>query len=309
MEGQAPISWIALRGWCLQYLGAEPRRELFRQRHLSLVTGLELTDGRKVVVKVRTAAHRIEACVRVQQHLSAAGFPCPEPLAGPAPLQGLTATAERLVAGGELLQRDRDAPHRFAELLAELTSLAPPAASLPTLDPAPPWIGWDHDHPGTWPMADDRPADLNQTPGPDWLDRLAIRVRDRLARGNRDLIVGHGDWESQNLRWKGAKPFVVHDWDSVVARPEAVLAGAAAAVFPTVGAGDCATIDETDAFLTAYEAARGRRWSRDERQICWAAGLWVRAFNAKKEMLDEADGPTVRSLLAEASERARLAGA
>ena len=37
-----------------------------------------------------------------------------------------------------------------------------------------------------------------------------------------------------NLRWNGDKLVVVHDWDSVTADSEAVLAGFAAALYSTV---------------------------------------------------------------------------
>jgi hypothetical protein len=60
------------------------------------------------------------------------------------------------------------------------------------------------------------------------------RGADRLAGLRLAPVVGHADWESQNLRWDGVRPLAVHDWDSAVAQPEAVVAG-----------------------LTAYEQARG----------------------------------------------------
>ncbi|MEV6781228.1 hypothetical protein [Streptomyces sp. NPDC051098] len=49
---------------------------------------------------------------------------------------------------------------------------------------------------------------------------------------------------------------VVHEWDSAVARPEAALAGLAAAVFPAGGPEDRpATVAETEQFLAAYARA------------------------------------------------------
>ena len=143
-------------------------------------------------------------------------------------------------------------------------------------------MGWDRTGPELWPEADDRDQDLNQHPGPGWLDHLALRVRARLTELALPLVVGHGDWESQNIRWHGRQPWVVHDWDSAVAQPEAAIAGQAAAVWPAAGGpGEAASIDQTEQFLAGYERARGRAWSPAERQACWAAGLWVRAFNAK----------------------------
>jgi hypothetical protein len=70
---------------------------LFELAHLSVVADLRLTDGREVVVKARPPADRIRGSVHVQRHLWSAGFPCPEPLAGPAPMGALTATTEAFV--------------------------------------------------------------------------------------------------------------------------------------------------------------------------------------------------------------------
>ena len=88
----------ALAAWCRRLLGAEPEAVLFRAGYLSEVTGLRLADGRGVVVKARAPSPRLLGCLRVQAALAAAGFPCPRPLAGPAPLGGLAATAEELAA-------------------------------------------------------------------------------------------------------------------------------------------------------------------------------------------------------------------
>jgi hypothetical protein len=68
-------------------------------------------------------------------------------------------------------------------------------------------------------------------------------------------------------------------------------------------------LEESDAFLMAYEQVRGHSWSVDERQVCWAAGLWVRAYNAKKATLDSDGGALLERLASEASERLCLAGA
>jgi hypothetical protein len=86
-------------------------------------------------------------------------------------------------------------------------------------------------------------------------------------------VVGHGDWESQNIRWRGRRPWVVHDWDSTVAQPEAAIAGQAAAVWPAAGGpGEAASIDQTEQFLSAYEQARSQPWTPAEREARWAAG-------------------------------------
>lgn len=298
-----------LVAWCARWLGAKPTRVLFEVAHLSRVTGLRLADGREVVVKVRPPAARIEACVDVQRHLWAAGFPCPEPLAGPCPLGTMTATAEAFVLGGTRLEPAADSPRLFAEALATLVRLAPPVASLPACTPPPAWVFWDHDEAGTWPLPDDCDDDLNRHAEPAWLEDVGRRVRRRLALCRQPPVVGHADWEEPNLRWRDRRLHVVHDWDSVVSRPEAAIAGVAAAVCPAFGGPGAATLEESAAFLRAYERARGQPWSADEWQVCWAAGLWVRAYNAKKATLRGADGVLLEPLANEAAARLRLAGA
>jgi hypothetical protein len=254
-------------------------------------------------LKARTPDARIAAGIAVQRHLHGVGFPCPEPLAGPAPLGGLSATAEAFVPGGELLAPGPDLPEHFATLLAELVRLAPPPETLPAFDP-PPWAAWRGA--ALWPPPDDRDADLNAHREPVWIDDLARHARHVLDAVDLPAVVGHVDWESQNLRWVGRQPHVVHDWDSVACLPEAVVAGSASVVFPNDGTRGTATLEEGDAFLTAYAQARGQPWSGEERSVAWAAGLWTLAFNAKKESLD-GDGPLQRRLFAERDERQRRA--
>jgi hypothetical protein len=71
--------------------------------------------------------------------------------------------------------------------------------------------------------------------------------------------------------------------------------------------GEAATVEQTDQFLAAYEQARGRPWTPAVRQACWAAGLWVQAFSAKKQHMAGGD-PDLDRLAAEVPERAPRAG-
>ncbi|WP_432173484.1 phosphotransferase [Streptomyces sp. Tue6028] len=302
--------------WCGEWLGSPPVETLFEHAHLSTVVGLRLADGREVVVKARAFEHRLAGCQEVQRRLHQAGFPCPEPLVGPkplagqGPLRGQVVTAEALVPDGSVLPPRPDAPELFAAALARLIKTAPSTADVPSLAPAPPWNGWDHDDPRPWPWPDDMDVDLNDRPGPGWLDETARRVRARLRRAALPEVVGHGDFESQNIRWNGATLHVVHDWDSAVARPEAALAGLAAAVFPLGGPKDRpATVAETERFLSGYARSRGRHWTREESEVAWAAGLWVLAFNAKKATVARPDGSAAARLTEEAAERLRRADA
>jgi hypothetical protein len=117
-----------------------------------------------------------------------------------------------------------------------------------------------------------------------------------------ETVIGHCDWIAGNLRWSGGSLLVVHDWDSVTADSEAVLAGYAAALYSTVSADELATVGETEQFLAAYCDARGRQFSADELQRSWAAGVWTRAYDAKYQ---HAAGQPV-TLLSEDEARERL---
>lgn len=268
-----------LAAWCSEHLGSLPVAELFRSGFLSAVVGLQLADGREVVVKVRPSSPRIAACAEVQRRLFEAGFPCPEPLCGPAPFGDGDATAEAYVPGGAEFPDGDCRARRFAEAFALLIALAPSPDEVPSLAPPPSWAAWNLDEAGLWPLPEDG-VDVNAVTGPEWIDRAGCCARDRLRAGTAEAVIGHCDWLVGNLRWDGTRLLVVHDWDSAVADSEAVLAGFAAALYSTVP-GANATVAETEAFLEAYCDARGRRFSADELERAWAAGVWTRVFDAK----------------------------
>jgi hypothetical protein len=76
---------------------------------------------------------------------------------------------------------------------------------------------------------------------------------------------------------------VVHDWDSVIAQPEAAIVGLASAVWAAQGGpGEAASVRQSEAFIQDYERECSS-WSEQDRAAAWAAGLWVRLLNAKKD--------------------------
>jgi Ser/Thr protein kinase RdoA (MazF antagonist) len=161
--------------------------------------------------------------------------------------------------------------------------MAPEVDCVPGLLPSPPWSAWDHPGTAIWPERDDRGANLNLFDGPAWVDTAARRVRELLDAYEAPLRVGHSDWESQNIRWTGDSPLVVHDWDSVIAQPEAAIVGLASAVWAAQGGPDeAASVRQSEAFIQDYERECSS-WSEQDRAAAWAAGLWVRLFNAKKD--------------------------
>jgi hypothetical protein len=291
--------------WCSEHLGSPPAAELFRSGFLSAVVGLRLADDREVVVKVRPVSPRLVACVEVQRRMFQAGYPCPEPLSDPAPFGDRMATAEVYVPGGAVLPEGEHAARRFAEAFALLIKLAPRPAEVPSLDPAPSWAAWNHAEAGLWPRSEDD-VDLNEVTGPEWIDQAGRCARDRLRAGASEAVIGHCDWLASNLRWSGDKLLVVHDWDSTAADSEAVLAGFAAALYPTISPDEHVSVAETEKFLDAYCGARGKAFSTGELQRSWAAGVWTRAYDAKYQHV--AGQPIVSLSDHEARERLRHAG-
>ena len=296
------VDAAALAAWCELHLGSPVAGELFRTGHLACVIGAWLADGREVVVKVRPAAPRTVACMEVQRRLFESGYPCPRPLAGPAPLGEYEATAESYVSGEVMLPASGRAAEPFAAALAQLVALAPSPEEVSSLAPNPPWTAWNHDQGGLWPWPDDLvDLDLNEVDGPGWIEAAGQAARQRLQDGHDRAVIGHGDWFTDNLRWHGNRLLVAHDWDSLIADSEPVIAGLAAAIYPAL-----ATVTETRDFLAAYAAARGGSFSPGELERCWAAGIWTRAFDAKKQYA--AGQPVISLTQGEAHERLRRAG-
>ncbi|MFF5185751.1 hypothetical protein ACFY30_18575 [Streptomyces sp. NPDC000345] len=287
----ADIDERALSDWCLEHMGSPVAEPMFSTGNLSAVHGLRLADGREVVVKVRDGDARLESCTWVHGRMWEAGFPCPQPLAGPSPLGGKVASAETCVPGDEP-PAPADAPKLFAHLLSDFVTRAEGFDPQPLLRPAPAWVHWYHEENGVWPVPDDRDVDLNaeRCSVTAWVDELGAAVRRRLEEvRDAACVIGHGDWDGRNVKFRDGRPLAVHDWDSVVYEPEVVIIGQAAAMFHGGPTGAGASVEQTEAFMEEYQIARGRTLSDNELQLCWAAGLWVRAFNAKKFHLDNFD--------------------
>jgi Ser/Thr protein kinase RdoA (MazF antagonist) len=274
--------WQDIAIWCRRELGSPPRVLLFAAGHISKVIGVELENGRQVVIKLRPADDRVSGAIAVQRLLFERGFSCPEPLTGPSLLGEMLATAEAFVPTDALV--GRPPADECAEMLATLVALAGDPTRFPALASTLPWVAWDQPEAGNWPTPDDLDVDLNQPPGPPWLEDAAEAVRSRLAADYWPTVIGHCDWEAHNMGWREGHVAVVYDWDSLGTRSEPAIAGTAAAVFASAPHGPVAAdLQQTQAFLDAYRKARPG-WDDDATEIAYAAGLWVLLYNARKEL-------------------------
>jgi len=161
---------------------------------------------------------------------------------------------------------------RSARLLADLVG------RLTTLDldpplPNPAWVRWDA-------MPEREPA----VAVPAWIEDATRRLQAKLAGCDLPPVLGHADWEAQNIRWRNGEPHVVHDWDSLAWLPEAAIAGSAAGIFASHDKTALAPVESSEAFLHAYESERGARFSPYETEIAWAASIWEALRNARDEL-------------------------
>jgi hypothetical protein len=99
-----------------------------------------------------------------------------------------------------------------------------------------------------------------------------------LLTGAGPVVIGHGDWYSENLRFNGHGLLIAHDWDSLITDRESIIVGFAAADYIAP------SIEESAAFIAAYQEAADRDFTAAEIRQCWGAGLWLRSFNAKKQL-------------------------
>jgi hypothetical protein len=297
-----------LSAWCVDQLGEAPVSVLFEVRSISAVFGLRLAGGRDVVVKAREDDGRAASCVAAQARLAERGFPCARPFTPVVGVGVLAVHAEEFRPGGELLRGDSpDVAVRYAAVFAQLMAGLADVAVAPPL-PNPRWVRWDHTDPGLWPaigFLDER----DQNAVPVYVLDTAERAHKRLLAADLPRVLGHADFEAQNLRWHDRDVWVVHDWDSLAWQPEAALVGAASAVFPKTGPATLPPIESSEAFLVAYQDLRGRRFTAEEQEIAWAASLWPAAHDVRWEALhDKPPGPS-DAVLAQAAERLRRANA
>lgn len=313
MREHGPLpGWVG--GWCRTHLGSGVDRVLLDARPASDAFGLRLDDGREVLVKSRARnAVRDSACVQVQRYAASAGVPCAAPLTDAVGWAGRSVHAEEWRPGG-LVRHDAgpqhaaDAARALATVLAVTSGVDVPTTSL---TPNPVWVQVEHDGPRAWPpfaWLEDRQA-ASGIVLLEWLDEVQERVRARIARSSLPHVVGHADWEAQNLRWDGRTLHTVHDWDSLAALPEAAVVGAAAGSFASTDVPTLAPLVSSEVFLEAYQHAARRRLSPDEVEVAWAASLHPAAHNARGEIVVGSPLVAAAALREQAPERLRRAGA
>jgi hypothetical protein len=239
-------------GWCREQLGSGVAGVRWFREGTGLVWGLDLDDGRPVVVKAHRRGYQSDqhliAFVEVQRRVADAHPWAPLPLAGPAPLGDRMATAEAMLADG-LPASD---PATMAGALRALVV----AAGQP-----PPGLFALWSFSTLWPPPHQEHIDLHAAGG-EWIDQIAAAARARFhVSFGTPFVVGHIDWRCEHVLVDSGTTALraVHDWDSLTAGPEAWIAGAASVCFTVdFHARDGSSArwpspSESAAFLAAYD--------------------------------------------------------
>jgi hypothetical protein len=268
-----------------ELLGEAPVATLFEEESAGQVTGYLLADGRRVVVKLHrpsVSLEYLEAVHDIRLFLADAGYPAPAPLARPVQLGDRVATVEELLDRGERRDAHDPAVRRVLAVgLARLIELLRPFADVEALDG-----GSLEERDGLWPEPHHRRFDFEATrDGTAWIDEYAARAR-ALFEPAGEVVVGHNDWSVKQFRFVGDEISAVYDWDSLCRTDEARLVGQAAVTFPAtwyLPVAILATPDEARAFVSEYEAVRGRAFDGEERRRLRGAAAYVLAYGARCE--------------------------
>lgn len=275
-----------LDAWTTDRLGSPIARVHFRAGRIDVVWGVELEDGRAVVIKTHRPPADLDA-IRVtndaQRVLVRAGFPCAMPLAGPEEVEGRVLTAETLIVG--TTPDGRDPAHRLllAEGLARhIEILRNEPGFVRRAGAGPSWCQYQA---GPWPVPHDTLVDFGSTPtGFEWLDTFGRRAANQVLahRDPEHVVVGHADWYAGNTAVSGGVLVGTFDWE-LVADTEAVLAGFAAACYgaSSTGSAGLSTPEEVALFMRDYDNVRSQRLRDGERRTAAGAAAWILAFNAR----------------------------
>jgi hypothetical protein len=311
----APTGTIA--DWCLRHLGSHPVHSFITSAPASQLWGFELADGRVVAVKVRRDSIRIAACEAAHQLVHDHGIDCPALLAGPAPIgdsPGMVVTAEKWRSDGAIWPTDDPAGcygRLQARVIAACAGLDPAL-----LAPPPLWLAYDHADPERlWAPAANAAWDPERICRelPPGFAATAGRARQRLLAATLPEVVGHAELNGVHIRWldgaNGLPAPIVHGWEELAARPEAVLVGCLAANYNELpDESRIAPIAQGRRVLAAYQSESGRSFTDEEVEVAWAASLWVGCYNAALEHLRGAPGQVTHQIMIDGASRLQLAG-
>src|SRR4051794_4781542 len=274
----------SVRTACVETCGAELVDGFLYTVSVGCVFGCVLADGRRVVLKAyqpRWTVAFLEAVRRVQRHVHDGGFPCPEPVGEVVTVDGAVFIAERELpdpgVGGLDGGSAEVSAAGLADLIARCRALDEPhLARYPLRDP----------DEGLFPEPHSPIFDFAATAaGAEWIDELARRALGVMADDDAPDVIAHTDWAARNVRIDQRRIVAVYDWDSLALLKESVAVAGAAVTWSKFGEPDehTPTALEVDAYIDAYEAARGTAFSPSLRRATRAAAVRSMAYTSRCE--------------------------
>jgi hypothetical protein len=293
-----PIDAGRVAGWyervSVAALRSPIRRALFFAASAGCVGGVELGDGRQVVIKAyqpRWSFDLLTAVSSIQQRLAAAGFACPVPEVPPVHFEGVAASIDRLLFDPGMRLLDMNEMSVSAAGLAEAMSVLRPEHAQWWLDTH----AMDRPSGSLYPIPHNPLFDFSvNAEEVAWIDELAAAALVAQDRDDTPPRMLHGDWSARNIRIVDNRLVASYDWDSVGAFPESRGMGIAAATWRSIGeANDPAAPDsnEIDTYLDAYIKSAGGSRSRQWRTAAMGSALYTLAYTARCEHSLEARDP------------------
>jgi aminoglycoside phosphotransferase (APT) family kinase protein len=259
---------------------------LFYAASAGCVLGLQLADGRPIVLKVYQShwdPSFLRAVQRVQRSVAATGFPCPTPVGEPVALGQGWATMESLLPDpgpGRPLDESFMA-QSSAGLVRLLHSARGQTFDGLELHPFRLAAG------DLYPIPHNPIFDLRGTAtGAEWIDDWARRSWTRRNSDALRPVIAYLDWSARNVRLTRAGLVAVYDWDSLGVASEATAAGQAATTWRSTGetgTGAAPDAGEIERFIGGFARARGVPFSELEWGTARAAAVWVMAYSARCE--------------------------
>lgn len=284
-----------VNAFCTVHLGNPVADYLFYESSQGAVFGMQLSDGRRVVLKAHQPdrpLNFLSAMYEVQRYLAGHEYPCPRPLLGPTPIGYGHATVEELIDMGVYADAHDPVIRRvMAGMLAQLVSMTRDLRNIAELQSI---AGLQSIARGRqlpdgvlWPTPHSRIFDFEATAsGAEWIDAFARKARQELAHGAGEMVIGHTDWSVKHFRFQDNHVCVIYDWDSIALERETIIVGEAARGFTMTWYLDVLITpsqDEARAFVAEYETCRGKAFTSDERATIAAAATYALAYSARCE--------------------------
>jgi hypothetical protein len=292
IDAEEVASWYERA--CVATLRSPPTRGLFFGASAGCVAGIELADGREVVIKAYQPRWRLDALQAVsaaQQRLSGAGFACPVPVLPPLQFEDVAASIDFLLPDPGMRLLDMDEMAHSAGSLAQATSILRD-------EDASPWVNthaMDRPSGSLYPIPHNPLFDFTlKAEEAAWIDELATAALDAQNQDDTPPQMLHGDWSARNIRIVDHRLVASYDWDSLGAFRESKGVGIAAATWRSNGERNdppAPDSDEINRYLEAYVevagGSRGRKW----RTAAMGSALYTLAYTARCEHSLEAQDP------------------